>query len=493
MIKLNWRPYQNDCHLAIKENYKKGIITQLIVAATGVGKRLMAIRTMNHFKKILFIAHRKELIMQAFNEIEEYWPLQAGIIKGSRFEIDKTIIIASVQTLYNRLDRIDPELFDTIIIDEAHHYCSPSFLATIRHFKPKLLTGWTATPKRLDGLNLSNIFQKVVFEYPIEQGIKEGFLSPIQAYQIKTQEDISKVKRIAGDFNMKELSEKVNSPRRNKLVVNKYLEYTKGQQGIAFCCDIDHCYDLRDEFRLFGINCEAIVSDETRCPNRDELVERYLNGEIDVLCNVTILTEGFDHDNVGSILMVRPTQSETIYKQAIGRGTRLFSDDFIQKFNTNKCTVLDFVDNTGKHSLINAWELEKGIAIEDKMFIPEEHREKLLEAKEKRNREIEVKFGADKKINLLRLPEVKVWDSASMKIDLATEGQLKWIKDLGVWQEGIEYTKSMASDLISNSPAKEWQIRFLADHKYDVSGNVTNSQYQKVAWMIKEQNKYKIQ
>lgn len=491
MMKWNKRPYQIECKKAIKTAYDKGINKQLIVQATGCGKRMGAIDLMNNFNRSLFIAHREELIMQPFHDIDKYWPFEVGIIKGPRFEIDKRIVVASVQTLCNRLDKINPETFDFIAVDEAHHYCSTSFLKTVRHFRPKLLTGWTATPKRLDGLNLSNIFEELIFEYGIEKGINEGYLAPIEAYQIKTPTDISKVGKTAGDFKINELSEAVDSLQRNALIVQKYQQYTPGRQGIAFCVDVDHAYNLRDAFRRAGISAETIVSDESRCPNRSELVKAFKNGEITIVTNVTILTEGFDYSDVGVGLMARPTQSETLYKQCIGRLTRLKSEEYKQKFGTNNAIILDFVDNTNKHSLINAWELEKDMPIEDRLFVPKAHKEKLIEEREKRIRKIQVEVGKDKKINLLKLPEVHVWQSEKM-LEMATEAQLKWIKDLGVWEEGIEYTKAMASELISGQSAKEWQIRWLAERQYDVSGTVTQGQYQKVKWQMEQRDKYKM-
>lgn len=491
MKDIHWRPYQIACKHAIKNNYDKGITKQLVVAATGVGKRMMALNLMKHFPRALFIAHREELIMQAFNEIEKYWPMQAGIIKGTRFEIDKPIVVASVQTLYNRLDKINPTTFPLVIVDEAHHYVSRTYLEAIRHFEPKLLTAWTATPKRLDGLSLSNLVQEIVFEYGIEDGIDDGFLAPIEAFQIRTPTDISTVKRTAGDFNQKQLSEKVDSELRNNLIVKKYEEYTPGRQAIAYCVTMDHAYNLRRHFVDAGISCETIVSDIKRCPNRADIVADFQKGKIQVLTNVNILTEGFDYEDVGAVLMARPTQSETLYVQSIGRGTRIKSDAFQEKFGTNKLTILDFVDNTGKLTLVNAWELERQKPIKDRKFLPEEHKKKLLLEVEKRDARLRVVYGTDKKINLLKLPEVVAWNSEKM-LDPASEKQIEWIKSMNVWQEGIEYTKQMASELISNQPAAEWQIRFLGQHKYDVSGKVTLGQYQKVKQQIENRGKYKM-
>jgi len=491
-MSIHWRPYQIACKRAIKENYDKGITKQLIVQATGTGKRLQAVNLAKHFDRTLFVAHREELIMQAYEEIDQYWPMQVGIIKGTRFELEKKIVVASVQTLHNRLNRIDPCMFALLLIDEMHHYVSRTYLKSIRHFEPKLLTGWTATPKRLDGLSLSNLVQDIVFEYYIEDGIKDKFLAPLEAYQIRTAADISGVKRTAGDFNIKQLSEKIDSELRNNLIVHKYKEYALGRQTLAYCVDIDHTYNLRDKFRINGISCEAVVSDTERCPNRSEIVAKFKNNEIDVLTNVNILTEGFDYEDIACIIMGRPTQSETLYIQSIGRGTRIKSEKFQQKHGTDKCIILDFVDNTGNLFLINAYELEKGKPIEDRVFVPEEHKKLLIEEREKRDRRLRILYGTDKKIDLLTLPEIKPWNSEKM-LDPATEKQIKWIKDMGVYQEEIEYTKAMASELIGGQPAAEWQIRWLGQQQYDVSGKVTMGQYQRIRYLKENREKYSIE
>jgi len=489
---IELRPYQLACKQAIKSKYDAGVTEQLIVEATGLGKRLQAVDLMKHFKRSLFLAHREELILQAYNEINDIWPMQAGIIKGPTFEVDKKIVVASVQTLYNRLDRIDPKTFDLIIVDEGHHFVSPTFLKTIRHFTPKLRTVWTATPRRLDGISMTNIAQEIVFEYRIENGIKDGWLAEVEAYQIKTQADLSGVKRTAGDFNQKELSERVDSRSRNALIAMKYKQYAEGRQGVAYCVDIAHSYNLRDILREHGISAETIVSDPIKCPNRKELIDRFKQGEFDILTNCEILTEGFDYSDVGCVIMARPTQSETLYVQCIGRGTRLKSQKFREKLNANNCIVLDFVDNTGKLSIMNAYELEKHMAIEDRMFLPKEYKEKLLnELRERRARMIKQEAGRDKKINLLTLPEVKVWNSEKM-LEPATEKQIKWLKDINVWQEDVEYTKSMASELISSRPAEEWQMRWLAERKYDVSQGCSLGQYQRVKYAYEQKNKYAI-
>lgn len=491
MAEITWRPYQQECKKAIKENYDKGITKQLIVQATGTGKRLAAVNLMQHFKRSLFIVHREELMKQAYDEIEKFYPMNVGIIKAQTFEPDKKVVVASVQTLYNRLGKIDPDTFDLIIIDEAHHYASRTYLMAARHWNAKLITGWTATPKRLDGLSLTNLFEKIVYEYNIADGIKDGFLAPVEAYQIKSTTDISRIKRTAGDFNQHQLSEAVDNELRNNLIVMKYQQYTPKRPAIAYCVDIQHAIHLRDEFRKHDIPCES-VSSETESNVRADIIKKFRNKEFQVLTNCEILTEGFDFNDVGCVIMARPTQSETLYVQCIGRATRLKSEAFVTEFKTEKATILDFVDNTGKLNLINAYELEKDIAIEDRLFLPKEHKDKLLEEqRQRRERRIKLDGGKDRKIDLLRLPEVKVWDSEKM-LEPATEKQLDWIKKAGVWEEGMEYTKLQASELISNLPCQEWQIRFLAVNGYDVSKGAVMGQYQRVKFALEQKNKYVI-
>ena len=452
---------------------------------------MAAVDIMKHFNRSLFIAHREELIMQAYEEISQIYPMQVGIVKGNINEFDKKIVVASVQTLYNRLDKIHPEAFGYIAIDEVHHYASRTYLATARHFRPKLLTGWTATPKRLDGMSLSNLFQEMVFEYRIADGIRENYLAKIDAYQIQTAVELTGVKKVAGDFNQRELSERVDIPKRNQLIVEKYKQYAEGRQAIAFCVDIDHSYNLKQHFINAGISCESVNSNTERCPNRSEIIERFQNGEIDVLTNVEILTEGFDYSDVGCVIAARPTQSESLYVQTIGRGTRLKSDTFKERFPEGNCIILDFVDNTAKHSLVNSYSLEENVPLADKLFLPKEHKEMLMEAREKRIREMAVRNNKDLQVDLLMLPKVTIWNSEKM-LEPATEKQIEWIKSLGLYQEDVEYTKMMASEVITNSPAKSWQVRWLQSQGYDVSGTVSNGQYQVAKKAYEMRNKFSI-
>jgi len=489
---ITWRPYQNACHTAIRDAKNRGIKSVLIKSATASGKLLMSLRIVRHYNRTLFIAHREELIMQAFDQLEQYYPLQVGIIKAGRFDNMSKIVIASAQTLHRRLHLLRKNDFDYIIVDECHHHTAPSNLKSIRHFNPELMTGWTATPKRLDGLSLSNIFEELVFSYGIEDGIRDGYLAKIDGYQIRTQADLSQVRKQAGDFNLTQLSEKVDTDKRNQLIVDKYQEYSKGEQAIAYCVDINHTIRLRDQFRKNMIRAEAIVSDETLCPNRAEILYYFKKGKIQVLTNCEILTEGWNYNDVAIGLMARPTQSETLYTQCIGRLTRLKSDRFKQRFGHDHCIVLDFVDNAGKHSLVNTYELEKDKPAKEKMFLSEKDKK---EAIEKEGREIRMQVSSfnDRKLDMFRLPEINIWSTWNPDkiIEPATERQVAFLKKLNLWQENVEYTKGQCSELIGGIPAQYWQLMKLANWGYDISRGATYAQFTKAQDQVRKKEKFK--
>ena len=470
ITKVKWRPYQEEIFDVVKKKKDEGVTRQLIVSATGTGKRLIAVHISKDYKKTLFLCHTEELIEQAREDYAKMFPFDVGIIKAKRFEIDKRIVIASAQTMWRRLDKIDKNEFDLVIADECHHYLAKKFVKPLDYFEFDLMLGFTATPTRLDGLNFSNIVDEIVYDYSIDKAIKEGFLCELKAKRIRTEIDISSVKKVGGDFNKKELDNRVNIPERNRLIVRKYIEYGQGRQGVVYCASIAHAHAVKEEFDKNGISCE-VLSSKTDPDERKKINKLFKKGGIKVLTNVNILTEGWDYSDVGLIMMARPTQSLALYMQMIGRGTRLKSKKFIDKYGENNCGVLDFVDNCGNHKLINTWTLERGKRIEERVFLSEKQKQVLIARRdeERLEREATIKrlYKTDKDIDLLALPKIIVHHKGRM-LEPATEKQLKWIKDLGYWQPGVEYTKAQASELISSAPAYPWMIRKLIEWKYDI-------------------------
>ena len=413
-----------------------------------------------------------------------------GIVKGARKEFDKKIIVSSPQTLHNQLHKFKPDHFDCVIIDESHFYMAKTFMKCANYFDPKLLLGLTATPFRLDGLSLHCIFDKIVHEYPIDVAIKDGYLAPLNAIKIETHISLQGVRKTGGDFAPGELSNKVNIFSRNAMIVQRYLKHAKGKQAIAFCTGMKHCADLKEHFDNNGISCDILVSDKSLTPDRIETVRKFKAKETTVLINIDIATVGFDYEDVGVLLMARPTTSKGLYMQMIGRGTRLKSVSFEEFFKTKECIVLDFVDNTGNHTLINTFELDKGKKAKDKIFVNEEKREKLDAIERAREAEIKTKVDHETKIDLLKLPEVHAWNTAR-NADDATEPQIKFMQALGVWEEGVLYTKQMAAEAITNTPASYGQKAMLKKWGYD-STNATLGQFKAIQTKIKERDKYKV-
>lgn len=302
--------------------------------------------------------------------------MDVGIIKGQIFDSSKKIVIASAQTIWRRLDKMHRNMFDLVIADEVHHYLAPTFIKPLEFFNMKLLQGYTATPTRLDGLNFSNIFDEITYTYDIKQGIDDKFLCELDATRIKTMIDIKDVPKTAGDFNVKHLSTSVNIPQRNELVVTKYNEKSLGRQGIVFCVDIQHAEDMKNMFNNYNIKAESIHS-EMSIDERRLINHKYKTGKIQILTNVNILTEGWDYADLGIIMMARPTMSLALYMQMIGRGTRLKSEAFKDRFGVDNCAVLDFVDNVGKHKLVNTWSLDKNKSPAERTFVTSQKRKSL--------------------------------------------------------------------------------------------------------------------
>ena len=501
------RDYQAKAHKAIDDALLKNITRQLLVMATGTGKTFTAVKSIQNRGRVLWNTHTEELIEQSgiailvelnlmptellIRTIHNHGGLlnllrpqreslfqdtcvklihdNLGIIKADLFEIDKPFVIASMQTLHRRLDKIDPTHFDVVVVDEAHYSGANTWVKSLEHFKPKLRLGLTATPYRLDGMMLGDIFDEIVFEYNIDQAIKEGNLCELDAIRIKTNVNLDKVKTRAGELNLEQLEEVINTPERNALIVEKYLQYASGRQFIAFCVDVKHAQDLCAAFNERGVNTNFVVGDKDLTTDRRGVIDSFKRAEYVGLTNVMVLTAGFDHPNVGCVIQACPTKSLTKYLQQVGRGTRLKDELFVSRFG-QKCLILDFIDSTTKHQLVNTWTLDKAKPVEERTFTSNEKKEKLIAERERRIKLAELE--KDTRVNLLALPKIKISDSYRMQ-EPATEAQLKWIADLGYDVVNIHYTKLMCSEIISKQPASDKQVWLLAKKGYDVSNGVT--------------------
>lgn len=304
------------------------------------------------FERTLVLVHRDELIRQTLQTFQWVWPgATQGVIQADTNEWNRQVVVASVQSLHaNRLPQYDPDLYDLIIVDEAHHAAAVSWERILEHFSARFVLGVTATPFRLDGRGLDSAFgPEPLYVYPLRQAIEDGRLVRILQYGINTFTDLNNVKVQHGDFQVGELSNAVNTPERNKVVVDAFVEKASARRAVGFCVDLQHVYDLTDVFNSRGIKA-TYVDGELAYPERRRRLHAFRSGEFQVMLNCGVLTEGFDDPGVDCILCARPTKSRAFYTQTIGRGLRLFE-------GKSDCMILDYTDNCRKHKLITVTQL----------------------------------------------------------------------------------------------------------------------------------------
>lgn len=366
------------------------------------------------------------------------------------------------------------------------HNCSMAntFQKAINHFTPKLRLGLSATPYRLDGLPLSDLFSEIVYEYNIDSGIKDGYLVELNGIRIKTSCSLDNVKTLGGEFNQKDLSFEINTPARNYQIADSYIKYALGRKTLGFGIDIQHCLDLAEAFQEKGINASAVSSDEERTGDRTQKIKDFKSGKIDVLFNANMLTKGFDEPAVSCIITGAPTKSLARYLQIIGRGTRTLpgvidgletAEERIKAIiNSAKkdCLILDIVDSTTKHSIVNTWEIDKHKPVEDRIFVSKENKEKLLLERFNRSVKLQHVREEDEAVNLLSLPEYKIkkiWKSE----ESATPAQLAAISKWGYDTVNTHYTKSMIQEIFGQQPATEKQVWALKKAGYNITGFVS--------------------
>jgi superfamily II DNA or RNA helicase len=340
------------------DRYRSGIRRQLTCLPTGSGKTVIFADFPRYFRmqnQMLVLAHRAELLEQACDKIRRANPDLGVAVEqaGRSADPDCDVVVASVPTLgrkgSKRLQRLNPDRFFLVVVDEAHHATAATYRRVLEYFgvfdpqTRKLLVGFTATPKRGDGQGLDAVFQEIVFSRGLPEMIQAGYLAPVAGYRLETDIDLSRVKTRMGDFVTSHLSLAVNIAPRNDLVVNVFRSHLKDRQTLCFCVDVAHAHCLADAFNQAGIPAAA-VSGEMERSVRAKALEDFRAGRIQVLANCMVLTEGYDEPSVSGIILARPTKSALLYTQMIGRGTRLHP-------GKHNVTIIDIVDVTRDHSL----------------------------------------------------------------------------------------------------------------------------------------------
>ena len=344
---MELRPYQSESRQAVHSEWDCGHKRTLLVLPTGTGKTVVFAKIaedqVRSGERTLILAHRGELLNQAADKIFNVTGLKCAVEKASESCLDSwyRITVGSVQSMMQakRLSQFPEDYFKTIIIDEAHHAETDGYLRILSHFPDAHVLGVTATPDRGDMKNLGSVFESLAYEYSIAKAIKEGYLVPIKALSIPLKLDISSVTSRAGDFKTSELDtaldpylysiadEMIKNCADRKTVV--FLPLIKTSQ--KFCAILNS-----KGFRAAEVNGQSA--------DRAKIQSDFEKGEYNVLCNSMLLTEGWDCPSVDCVIVLRPTQSRTLYCQMVGRGTRLSE-------GKKDLLLLDFLWLTSRHEL----------------------------------------------------------------------------------------------------------------------------------------------
>lgn len=322
----------------------QGVRSILIQAPTGSGKTLLTAHMLHTAAQkgmaSFFIVHRRELIKQS-TQAFALEGLKHGIIAAG-FQEDKRhlVQIASVQTLARRWPRFRiPRL---VIWDECHHLAAGSWSKLFGNFAGAFHIGLSATPERLDGRGLSPFFQKMIHGPSVEWLIQNKFLSDYRLYA-PSKISMAGVHTRMGDFVQSEVTSIIDKPGITGDVISHYKKFCEGKRAVVFCVSVAHSKHVVEEFKKEGFNA-AHIDGETSKEERDSAIERFKEGNIQILSNVELFGEGFDAPAVEAAILLRPTQSLGLYLQQVGRSLRPHEGKL-------HAIILDHVGNCERHGL----------------------------------------------------------------------------------------------------------------------------------------------
>ena len=343
------RGAQIEALCALEDTRSEGAKRALVQAATGVGKTYLAAFDSKDYERVLFVAHREEILRQAavsFQNVrnsDDY-----GFFHGDQKCTEKSVIFASVATLgrqeYLNETYFSKDYFDYIVIDEFHHAVNDQYRRIVDYFKPQFLLGLTATPERMDGRNIYELCDyNVPYEISLKDAINKGMLVPFHYYGVYDDTDYSKLHIVRGRYDEKELNETyIGNVHRHDLIYKYYCKYGS-KRALGFCCSRAHAEEMAKEFCKRGIPAVAVYSnaDGEFSEDRSVAIEKLKNGEIKVIFSVDMFNEGVDITSVDMVMFLRPTESPIVFLQQLGRGLR-------KNKGKEYLNVLDFIGNYEK-------------------------------------------------------------------------------------------------------------------------------------------------
>ena len=343
------RGAQIEALYALEDSRSEGATKGLVQAATGVGKTYLAAFDSEKYERVLFVAHREEILKQAaisFKNVrhsDDY-----GFFYGKQKDTDKAVIFASLATLgrkeYLTEDVFAPDYFDYVIIDEFHHAVNEQYQRIVKYFRPQFLLGLTATPERMDGKNIYEICDyNVPYIISLKEAINKGMLVPFHYYGIYDETDYSSLHLVKGRYDEKELNETyIGNIKRYDLIYKYYMKY-RSKRALGFCCSRQHAEEMAKEFCKRGIEAVAVYSnaDGEFSEDRDKAIEKLKKQEIKMIFSVDMFNEGVDIAALDMVMFLRPTESPIVFLQQLGRGLRISK-------GKEYLNVLDFIGNYEK-------------------------------------------------------------------------------------------------------------------------------------------------
>ena len=335
------REYQKEIINNVKNAYRKGKNAPCIVLPCGGGKSVIvaeiAKKTTAKGNRVLFIVHRKELCDQIFKTFRE-WGVNMSLCT-----------IGMVQTVCRHIDRIKPPAL--IITDENHHSKASSYMTIYKAFPKAHRVGVTATPVRLDGSGLADVNDELIIGVDAKWLIDNHYLAPYD-YYAPSLVDLTGIKTVRGDFDSKSAEKIMLKKAIFGDVIANYKKLADGKQAICYCVSVNHSLAMAEAFNAAGIDARHIDG-ETPKPERDKIIEMFRSGQIDIICNVDLISEGFDVPDCECAILLRPTKSLTLYIQQSMRCMRYKKD--------KRAIIIDHVGNYARFGLPDAdrvWTLE---------------------------------------------------------------------------------------------------------------------------------------
>lgn len=347
------RGAQIEALYALNKTREEGFDKALVVASTGIGKTFLGAFDSLKYDKILFVAHRQEIILQAMESFQAVSPEKSmGLFYSEKKEFEKDVVFAIVNTLskeeFLNEKYFAKDYFDYIIVDEFHHAAAKSYIKILDYFEPEFLLGLTATPERFDNKDVFVLCDyNVAYEIRLKEAINRGELVPFNYYGVHDETvNYDDIEFKNGKYNDKQLEEALSINKRAENILKHFLKH-RSKAALGFCSSKAHAEFMAKYFNENGVKSVSVYSGEQGefTKERQVAIENIKNGNIEVIFSVDMFNEGLDVPKVDLVMFLRPTQSPTIFLQQLGRGLRVCK-------GKEKLIVIDFIGNYKKANIV---------------------------------------------------------------------------------------------------------------------------------------------